>query len=88
MSFLVIDLGVSYKHVHHSAYIELGLMHLCNLNRPFVCFAAVPRCPVSAPPGFSVLSRPPPGFSSNGREHQIFDGVSGSLYFLKMFEFL
>ncbi|XP_006293444.2 uncharacterized protein LOC17890170 [Capsella rubella] len=40
---------------------------------------SAPRCPVSAPPGFSVPSRPPPpGFSSNGREHQIFDGVSGN----------
>ncbi|XP_010510602.1 PREDICTED: uncharacterized protein LOC104786845 [Camelina sativa] len=40
---------------------------------------SVPRSPVSAPPGFSVLSRPPPpGFSSNGREHQIFYGISGN----------
>ncbi|CAH8264031.1 unnamed protein product [Arabidopsis lyrata] len=43
---------------------------------------SVPRCPVSAPPGFSVASRPPPpGFSSNGRDHQIFDGLSGNSRF-------
>ncbi|CDY53382.1 BnaA04g16470D [Brassica napus] len=40
---------------------------------------SVPRCPVTAPPGFSVASRPPPppGFASNGREHQAFNGFSG-----------
>ncbi|KAL1201407.1 hypothetical protein V5N11_036411 [Cardamine amara subsp. amara] len=40
---------------------------------------SVPRGPASVPPGFSVPSRPPPpGFSPNGREHQIFDGFSGN----------
>ncbi|ESQ51334.1 hypothetical protein EUTSA_v10016186mg [Eutrema salsugineum] len=40
---------------------------------------SVPRCPVSAPPGFSVASRPPPpGFTSNGRETQTFNGYSGN----------
>ncbi|KAJ0260119.1 hypothetical protein HA466_0063700 [Hirschfeldia incana] len=40
---------------------------------------AVPRCPVTAPPGFSVASRPPPpGFASNGREQQTFNGFSGN----------
>ncbi|KAF3556947.1 hypothetical protein F2Q69_00016858, partial [Brassica cretica] len=41
---------------------------------------SVPRCPVTAPPGFSVASRPPPppGFASNGREHQAFNGFSGN----------
>ncbi|CAH2060258.1 unnamed protein product [Thlaspi arvense] len=41
---------------------------------------SIPRCPVSAPPGFSVASRPPPppGFASNGREHQAFNGFSGN----------
>ncbi|XP_056865066.1 general negative regulator of transcription subunit 4 isoform X2 [Raphanus sativus] len=40
----------------------------------------VPRCPITAPPGFSVASRPPPppGFASNGREHQTFNGFSGN----------
>ncbi|CAN7137160.1 unnamed protein product [Brassica rapa subsp. narinosa] len=40
---------------------------------------SVPRCPVTAPPGFSVASRPPPppGFASNGREQQTFNGFSG-----------
>ncbi|KAF3582957.1 hypothetical protein DY000_02034639, partial [Brassica cretica] len=41
---------------------------------------SVPRCPVTAPPGFSVASRPPPppGFASNGREHQTFNDFSGN----------
>ncbi|KAG2308478.1 hypothetical protein Bca4012_082436 [Brassica carinata] len=41
---------------------------------------SAPRCPVTAPPGFSVASRPPPppGFASNGREQQTFNGFSGN----------
>ncbi|CAN8247299.1 unnamed protein product [Cochlearia groenlandica] len=41
---------------------------------------SVPRSPVSAPPGFSVpnLPPPPPGFASNGREQQIYNGFSGN----------
>nr|VDC98615.1 unnamed protein product [Brassica rapa] len=41
---------------------------------------SVTRSPVTAPPGFSVTSRPPPppGFSSNGREQQTLSGFSGN----------
>ncbi|CAH8361257.1 unnamed protein product [Eruca vesicaria subsp. sativa] len=40
---------------------------------------SVPRCPVTKPLGFSVASRPPPpGFTSNGREQQTFNGFSGN----------
>ncbi|KAF8079539.1 hypothetical protein N665_1020s0007 [Sinapis alba] len=40
---------------------------------------SVPRCPVTAPPGFSVASRPPPpGFASSGREQLTFNGFSGN----------
>ncbi|KAJ4891205.1 RNA binding (RRM/RBD/RNP motifs) family protein [Raphanus sativus] len=40
---------------------------------------SVARSPVTAPPGFSVTSRPPPpGFSSNGREQQTLNGFSGN----------
>ncbi|KAL0863478.1 hypothetical protein Bca101_042596 [Brassica carinata] len=41
---------------------------------------SVARSPVTAPPGFSVTSRPPPppGFSSNGREQQTLNGYSGN----------
>ncbi|KAJ0238881.1 hypothetical protein HA466_0234230 [Hirschfeldia incana] len=42
---------------------------------------SIARSPVTAPPGFSVTSRPPPpppGFSSNGREQQILNGFSGN----------
>jgi CCR4-NOT transcription complex subunit 4 len=41
--------------------------------------SAVPKSQVSAPPGFSVPSRPPPpGFSSHERMGQAFDSTSGN----------
>ncbi|KAH0883677.1 hypothetical protein HID58_059773 [Brassica napus] len=48
---------------------------------------SVARSPVTAPPGFSVTSRPPPppGFSSNGREHQTLNGFSGKFIFMLKF---
>ncbi|KAF6150537.1 hypothetical protein GIB67_030338, partial [Kingdonia uniflora] len=40
---------------------------------------SVSRAPVSAPPGFSVLNRPPPpGFSSQERMDQPFESISGN----------
>ncbi|XP_045799789.1 uncharacterized protein LOC123893979 isoform X1 [Trifolium pratense] len=42
-------------------------------------FSAVPKPQISAPPGFSVPSRPPPpGFSSHERMGQAFDSTSGN----------
>ncbi|KAK7404659.1 hypothetical protein VNO78_05614 [Psophocarpus tetragonolobus] len=41
--------------------------------------SAISRAQVSAPPGFSIPSRPPPpGFSSHERVEQAFDSISGS----------
>ncbi|CAN8315166.1 unnamed protein product [Cochlearia groenlandica] len=63
-----------------SSYLE-GIDHVSqNSNLPSSYKSpAVPRYPVAAPPGFSVPSRPPPpGFASNGREQQSFNGFSGN----------
>ncbi|CAJ1979370.1 unnamed protein product [Sphenostylis stenocarpa] len=41
--------------------------------------SAISRAQVSAPPGFSIPSRPPPpGFSSHERVEQAFDSISGN----------
>ncbi|XP_029127168.1 uncharacterized protein LOC109799122 isoform X3 [Cajanus cajan] len=42
-------------------------------------FSAISRAQVSAPPGFSIPSRPPPpGFSSHERVEHAFDSISGN----------
>ncbi|KAJ1396656.1 Zinc finger, RING-type [Sesbania bispinosa] len=54
---------------------NIGSVHSIASNK----FSAMSRAQVSAPPGFSVPSRPPPpGFSSHERVEQAFDSISGN----------
>ncbi|XP_047169821.1 uncharacterized protein LOC124838302 isoform X1 [Vigna umbellata] len=52
---------------------NIGSGHFISSNK----LSAISRAQVSAPPGFSIPSRPPPpGFSSNERVDQAFDSIS------------
>ncbi|KAF8053630.1 hypothetical protein N665_1389s0003 [Sinapis alba] len=59
-------------------YNDISSSYLKGMD--YVTQNAVARSPVTAPPGFSVTSRPPPppGFSSNGRDQQTLNGFSGN----------
>ncbi|KAL8136650.1 hypothetical protein V2J09_002651 [Rumex salicifolius] len=69
-------LGNGYGIPQHNAeqYDGFGLSHSVSSSNKL----SVPRSQISAPPGFSVPNRPPPGFSSHMRSDQTFDIKSGN----------
>ncbi|KAK7262378.1 hypothetical protein RJT34_29949 [Clitoria ternatea] len=70
-------LGIASGFPNFEEAENMGSLHsiLSSNNK----LSAISRAQVSAPPGFSVPSRPPPpGFSSHERVEQAFDSVSGN----------
>ncbi|XP_022634179.1 uncharacterized protein LOC106756133 isoform X2 [Vigna radiata var. radiata] len=68
-------LGVAngYRTSNFEEAENIGSGHFISSNK----LSAISRAQVSAPPGFSIPSRPPPpGFSSNERVEQAFDSIS------------
>ncbi|CAH8386973.1 unnamed protein product [Eruca vesicaria subsp. sativa] len=75
MNMLGMYNGVSSSYLKGMDFVTPNSTLPSSYNKP----TSVARSPVAAPPGFSVASRPPPpGFSSNGREHQTLNGFSGN----------
>ena len=86
LCFCDIDLDMFSKHICPQCLRVID--YSCKNLNSFAFFrVAVTRSPVTAPPGFSVTSRPPPppGFSSNGREQQTLSGFSGKFIFMLKF---